>query len=73
MRLKSVKICPRASHYSLRSIKSDRLLVRDKLSDKVIKGAHSKDMQDTPIKQSAEPVGRGLKEFAAFIKAETVK
>lgn len=48
-------------------------VVLDKLSAAVIKGTLSKDMQDTLIKQGAEPVGNGPKEFAAFIKVETNK
>ena len=47
--------------------------VLDKLSAEVIKGTKSKDMQDALIKQGAEPVGNGPKEFAAFIQSETVK
>ena len=30
-------------------------------------------MQDALIKQGADPVGNGPKEFAAFIKSETIK
>ncbi len=47
--------------------------VLDKLSAEVIKGTKSKDMQDALIKQGAEPVGNGPKEFAEFIQSETVK
>ena len=47
--------------------------VLDKLSAEVIKGTKSKEMQDALIKQGAEPVGNGPKEFAAFIQSETVK
>ncbi len=47
--------------------------VLGKLSAEVIKGTKSKDMQDALIKQGAEPVGNGPKEFAAFIKSETAK
>jgi tripartite-type tricarboxylate transporter receptor subunit TctC len=47
--------------------------VLDKLAAEVIKGTKSKDMQDALIKQGAEPVGSGPKEFTAFIKAETAK
>ena len=47
--------------------------VLDKLSAEVIKGTKSKDMQDALIKQGAEPVGNGPKEFTAFIKTETAK
>ena len=50
-----------------------RTAVLEKLSAEVIKGTKSKDMQDALIKQGAEPVGSGPKEFAAFIKSETVK
>ena len=48
-------------------------VVLDKLSSEVIKGTKSKEMQDTLIKQGADPVGNSPKEFAAFIKSETVK
>lgn len=44
-----------------------------KLSAEVIKGTKSKEMQDALIKQGAEPVGNGPKEFAAFIQTETEK
>jgi len=47
--------------------------VLDKLSKEVIKGTKSKDMQDALIKQGADPVGNGPKEFAAFIRSETAK
>jgi tripartite-type tricarboxylate transporter receptor subunit TctC len=47
--------------------------VLDKLSNEVIKGTRSKDMHEALIKQGAEPVGNGPREFAAFIKSETVK
>jgi tripartite-type tricarboxylate transporter receptor subunit TctC len=47
--------------------------VLDKLAAEVIKGTKSKDMQDALIKQGAEPVGNGAKEFTAFIKTETAK
>ena len=49
------------------------MLFRSKLAAEVIKGTKSKDMQDALIKQGAEPVGSGPKEFTAFIKAETAK
>ncbi|MEQ1773415.1 MAG: tripartite tricarboxylate transporter substrate binding protein [Burkholderiales bacterium] len=47
--------------------------VLDKLSAEVIKGTKSKDMQEALIKQGAEPVGSGPKEFTAFLKSETAK
>ena len=47
--------------------------VLDKLSTEVIKGTHAKDMQETLIKQGAEPVGNGPGEFAKFLKSETTK
>ncbi len=47
--------------------------VLDKLAAEVIKGTKSKDIQDALIKQGAEPVGNGPKEFTAFIKTETAK
>ena len=47
--------------------------VLDKLSAEVIKGTRSKEMQDALIKQGADPVGNGPREFTAFLKAETVK
>lgn len=47
--------------------------VLDKLSAEVIKGTRSKDMQEALIKQGADPVGNGPKEFTAFIKSETAK
>lgn len=43
------------------------------MSAEVIKGTHAKDMQDTLIKQGADPVGNGPKEFTAFLKSETAK
>jgi tripartite-type tricarboxylate transporter receptor subunit TctC len=47
--------------------------VLEKLSIEVIKGTRSKEMQDALIKQGADPVGTGPKEFSAFIKSETAK
>jgi tripartite-type tricarboxylate transporter receptor subunit TctC len=47
--------------------------VLDKLAAEVIKGTRSKDMHEALVKQGAEPVGNGPKEFAAFIKSETTK
>ena len=47
--------------------------VLDKLSAEVMKSTKSKDMADALIKQGAEPMGNGPKEFTAFIKAETEK
>jgi tripartite-type tricarboxylate transporter receptor subunit TctC len=47
--------------------------VLGKLSAEVIKGTRSKEMQDTLIKQGADPVGNSPKEFTAFIKSETAK
>lgn len=47
--------------------------VLGKLSSEVIKGTRSKDMHDALIKQGAETVGNGPKEFATFIKSETAK
>jgi tripartite-type tricarboxylate transporter receptor subunit TctC len=47
--------------------------VLQKLSAEVIKGTRGKEMQDALIKQGAEPVGNGPKEFAAFIQSETAK
>lgn len=47
--------------------------VLDKLSREVINGTRSKEMNEALIKQGAEPVGNGPKEFAAFIQAETKK
>ena len=47
--------------------------VLGKLSAEVIRGTKSKEMQETLIKQGADPVGNGPKEFTAFLKSETVK
>ncbi len=47
--------------------------VLDKLSNEVIKGTRSKEMHDALVKQGAEPVGNGPREFTAFIKSETAK
>ena len=47
--------------------------VLDKLSAEVVKGTRSKEMQDALIKQGADPVGNGPKEFSAFLKSETAK
>ena len=47
--------------------------VLDKLSAEVIKGTRSKEMQEALIKQGADPVGNGPKEFTAFLKSETAK
>ncbi len=47
--------------------------VLGKLSAEVIRGTKSKEMQETLIKQGADPVGSGPKEFTAFLKSETAK
>ena len=47
--------------------------VLGKLSAEVIRGTKSKEMQETLIKQGADPVGNGPKEFTAFLKSETAK
>ena len=47
--------------------------VLTKLGDVMAKGTHAADMRETLINQGAEPVGSSPKEFAAFIKSETVK
>ena len=47
--------------------------VLGKLSAEVIRGTKSKEMQETLIKQGADPVGNGPKEFTAFLKSETLK
>jgi tripartite-type tricarboxylate transporter receptor subunit TctC len=47
--------------------------VLDKLSREVIKGLRSKEMHDALVKQGAEPVGNGPREFTAFIQSETAK
>jgi tripartite-type tricarboxylate transporter receptor subunit TctC len=39
----------------------------------MIKGTHAADMRESLVSQGAEPVGGTPKEFAAFIKKETVK
>ena len=49
------------------------LPVLDKLSTEVIKGTRSREMQDALIKQGADPVGNGPREFTAFLKSETAK
>jgi tripartite-type tricarboxylate transporter receptor subunit TctC len=47
--------------------------VLDKLSAEVVKGTRARDMQETLIKQGADPVGNGPREFTAFLKSETAK
>lgn len=47
--------------------------VLDKLSREVINGTRSKDMHEALVKQGAEPVGNGPREFTAFIQSETKK
>ena len=44
-----------------------------KLGDVMAKGTHAPDMRETLINQGAEPVGSTPREFAAFIKSETLK
>lgn len=47
--------------------------VLQKLSQEVIKGTRSKEMNEALVKQGAEPVGNGPQEFTAFIRSETAK